>query len=91
MRPINNAQRCPRCGGMVEMPCLLCKVKSVDPDKVYENDEGQLAIELMNDDRTRFNRIKRNWKGNTPPSGPGIRMINVSQLLTGRPTPEAME
>ena len=38
MRPSGEPKRCPTCGGMVHMPCLLCEVRRIRRPSFSPND-----------------------------------------------------
>jgi transcriptional regulator with XRE-family HTH domain len=38
VRPLGEVRRCPTCGGMVQMPCLLCEVRRIRRHSFSPND-----------------------------------------------------
>lgn len=55
-------RRCPRCGGMVLMPCLACRVREIvdEPGRVVRDDDHPLRLDLRPDDRARYEEVRRN-------------------------------
>lgn len=55
-------ERCPVCGGLVQLPCIACIVKSLRNDNSYRYDKGTtLGLELEDDHRKRYLQVKA-WR-----------------------------
>lgn len=71
--PTGPPQRCPKCGGMVYMPCRLCHVrKLVDEARVARppvRPEERLRLDLSEDHRSRYERVRRRRAGEGPGRG----------------------
>lgn len=64
--PAGPPQRCPGCGGMVYMPCRLCRARAVQADASNPRLPGRcrqleepLGLELRDEDRARYEEICR--------------------------------
>ena len=60
--PRGPLRRCPGCGGMVYLPCLLCRVRrrlrSARGRKRIDRPEGILQLELVGEHRARYERVR---------------------------------
>jgi DNA-binding XRE family transcriptional regulator len=60
--PTGPPQRCPGCGGLVYMPCRVCHVRKLVAEariaRPPAKREGTLRLELSDDHRTRYERIR---------------------------------
>lgn len=55
-------ERCPVCGGKVQLPCIGCVVRSLRKDGEYQHDnESTLRLELEDEHRKRYLKIKQ-WR-----------------------------
>ena len=61
--PTGPPQRCPGCGGMVYMPCRLCRVRKLVAEarvaRPPARPEERLRLDLSDDHRSRYERVRR--------------------------------
>lgn len=62
VRPTGPLRRCPGCGGLVQMPCRLCRVRawraSPRSRPLPRRPEEPLEIELTGDHRLRYEQLR---------------------------------
>lgn len=62
LMPLGPLRRCPGCGGMVHLPCLLCRVRRrlgcSRGRKWIDRPEGILQLELAGEHRARYERVR---------------------------------
>jgi len=59
--PIGPLRRCPGCGGLVHLPCLLCRVRqwqAAANRKRVNRPEGLLQLELVGEHQARYERVR---------------------------------
>jgi len=63
MRPSGPLRRCPGCGGLVRMPCRLCRVRawksSPRSKPLPRRPDEPLQVDLLGDHRLRYEEVRR--------------------------------
>ena len=61
-RPTGPLRRCPGCGGLVSMPCRLCRVRKLVAERRVARPpvrrEERLRLDLSDEHRSRYERIR---------------------------------
>ena len=61
-RPVGPPQRCPGCGGLVYLPCRLCRVRKLIAERRVARPpvrpEPPLRLELSDEQRARYERVR---------------------------------
>ena len=97
--PRGPPQRCPGCGGMVLMPCLLCRVRRRIRKRRYycpEQPGVDPHLELVGQDRDRYEQARRRLLHNLtqygelggPTMSSGVNKLNVTYKLAPGTTEE---
>ena len=62
-RPAGPPRRCPRCGAMVQLPCMACHIRHLTRSGQgiprFTNPESLLELELRGKHRTRYEEVHR--------------------------------
>ena len=62
LQPSGPLRRCPGCGGLVQMPCRLCRVRAWRAAKrsrpVAPRPEGSLRLDLLGEHRLRYEAVR---------------------------------
>lgn len=68
--PAGPPQRCPTCGGMVTMPCRVCRVRKLVAQRRVAprpaRPEEPLRLDLVGDHRTRYQGLRAHRKRTIP-------------------------
>ena len=55
-------QRCPTCGGLVLMPCALCRTRKLLAEgklrRTFNRRDGRLQLELEDEERARYEEVR---------------------------------
>lgn len=91
--PIGPPERCPTCGGMVYMPCRLCKTREkIDEQRKVAGrhipPDDSLRLELRPEHRARYEEVClwRELYGAPPVSAP-VKSLSDSNLIPLIPVP----
>jgi len=50
--------RCPKCGRLIMLPCLVCKIKNIEVDFEIAEENGVLELELRGNEQIRYRQVR---------------------------------